>query len=1116
MYRLLCIVIAFFFSSVHVSAIEKSPSVFYPLPTQAQGKIYAAKQLFIGDKGGIWIHDVHGKVRFFDGQNILPRKGSLFSKDYQQLTYLNNAFWLFDDGALYKTLPSHKPQKMITLPAGTVVNKIGVSGDVIWLVSREHFYTFNSISSQLDSYSLAKLSYFDKTKRVIVNDAKFGIEKWVLATNSGVFISEGEGFKHVPESGNEYVESLFFSQKRRKMLIGTLDGVRIIDLKQKGKSHKKIAQSHVLSMAETENEYWIGTENGLFVYSLLTGITTKLKSNVHTDYSIKGRKIFSLVNDSQGGIWIASEKGVFYYPMFGQKFSRFLPSQLSERVAGRDFYSLDSIVGSDEYLLTTGEGVIRLSFINGLKKSIIYDKPVNDSVLIGQTLWLARDTGLTALDIKSAKLINPVLPFALTSKKIDRIEADDLGVLWGTSANNLWSFNTITGEFIDYGEQWIVDAYLPATITQLLATKHNGIIIGTEHGSYSVNEQKITFNTISSDYGQSHYVLEDSRGDIWFASDYGIYKKKLASGEIQPISLAADSISPKCLMETPKGIWLASSQGLTLYDLNGDIKKHFGEPYGLINNEFLPGVCSSNHNTKYPQLVIGSTQGLVSVFAEELAVSHLPNLPIVISQIRVDDHVIAVGNQMEFSFDYGRVLSVMFSALPPQFDSTLEYQLSDDSQWLPIEGSHLTLDYLRPGDYQLYFRGSTTDSLPRVEGPIIFHVIEPWYMSYLAFIFYICSAVAALIFVVWWRSRLMLRTNRQLREQVELKTSQLRHQSKIVLGNNLQLRKQIQVRHTLLESILGTIEPRLDKLIIGAREAQQVGLLKLADAAKRELEQVKNIRSDSENTPLIHNLFLVIESVIASWKEEFLISGLEIETELKCRKSYIKLKQFNLDVIFNTLLSEAIKRLYKKQTLHIRCYEQDECIFVSMSDQGRCAAYIAQAMASTTGFALTQLSDLVSQSGGEISVFSSKEQNVVQLSWPCANGLIITKDITPDIKYSCPQIADDTENAWFRKVEQIVNEHYSDTEFSTTSVAKALFMSERSFQRRFKSATTRTFKEYLNEVRLEKACQRLLSGEKVSQVAFECGFNDPSYFSQRFRLYFGLSPTQFIDENQDI
>ncbi len=1116
MYHFLLGVVTFFYLfSLPLAAIEKLPSVFYPLPTQTQGKVYSAQNLFVGGEGGVWIHDVHGKVRFFDGQNVLPSQGSILNKNYQLLTYLNNEFWVVDNGALYKTSSTNELQKVIDLPVGTIVEKIGISGQSVWLAGKKNFYTYNTVSELFETYSLGALSHFDRTKRVVVNDAKFGISKWVLATNSGVFISENRGFEHVPRSGGDYVETLFFSEKRREMLVGTLNGVLIVDLKDRTNPPKRVARSHVLSMAETENEYWIGTENGLFVYSLLAEVTTKLKSSVHHEYSLKGQKIFSLVNDTHGGIWIASEKGVFYYSMFGQKFNRFLPKQITPYAFSNDVKAVHAL-NANLYLLTTGEGVYQLSLSKQLNKKILVNRQVNDSVWFNQELWLATDDGLMKYNPSSESFIEDMpLPVMLHHSQIDRLEIDSTGILWGISGNKLWSFNPSSHQFVDFGDEWIVDAYLPATVTQLVATNNNGVVIGTEHGTYRVNQQKVTFDINSYAFGQSHYVLEDSLSNVWFAADYGVYKLETATGLLQSISLAEDSISPKCLMETPQGIWLSSSRGLTLYSLDGEVKKHFGEPYGLINNEFLPGICTSNGNPDYPQIVIGSTQGLVKVSAEELAVSRLPNSPIIVSQIKINEDLLSIGRQVEFSFDYGKVLRLVFGTLPQTVNSTLEYRLGNNLVWQSIDGSQLTLDHLRPGNHKLHLRNSNSMQMNDVETYLAFRVIEPWYLTTAALVIYICTTICILAMTFWWRSRLMAKANRVLKEQVNLKTSQLRHQSKVVLSNNLQLRKQIQVRHALLENILSVIEPRLEKIYVGAHHAKQAELEALAIEARRDLEQVKNIRLDSESTKLVHDISPVLESAVSSWRHEFSIAGMKIELDIPSEKNYVELTQFNLDVIFNTLLSEAIKRLYKAQVLHIKCYQLDQKILVLMSDQGICAQSVAQVMATTSGFALLQLQELVKQSGGEMNVFTSKEQNVVQLSWPFSDVEQASSGIESYTKYTEEAIIDQSESDWFSKVEQLVSEHYSDPEFSTATMIKALFMSERSFQRRFKSVTGKTFKEYLNQIRLEKACQRLLSGEKVSQVAYESGFNDPSYFSQRFKNYFGLSPTQFVDEHQE-
>ena len=48
----------------------------------------------------------------------------------------------------------------------------------------------------------------------------------------------------------------------------------------------------------------------------------------------------------------------------------------------------------------------------------------------------------------------------------------------------------------------------------------------------------------------------------------------------------------------------------------------------------------------------------------------------------------------------------------------------------------------------------------------------------------------------------------------------------------------------------------------------------------------------------------------------------------------------------------------------------------------------------------------------------------------------------------------------------------------------------------------------LNELRLRRAAELLtLTERRISDIAFECGFNDLSYFNRSFRRRFGLTPT---------
>ena len=56
-----------------------------------------------------------------------------------------------------------------------------------------------------------------------------------------------------------------------------------------------------------------------------------------------------------------------------------------------------------------------------------------------------------------------------------------------------------------------------------------------------------------------------------------------------------------------------------------------------------------------------------------------------------------------------------------------------------------------------------------------------------------------------------------------------------------------------------------------------------------------------------------------------------------------------------------------------------------------------------------------------------------------------------------------------------------------------------------------SFTQRLNELRLRKAAELLArdSERRISDVAFDCGFNDLSYFNRRFRRRYGATPVQF-------
>lgn len=80
---------------------------------------------------------------------------------------------------------------------------------------------------------------------------------------------------------------------------------------------------------------------------------------------------------------------------------------------------------------------------------------------------------------------------------------------------------------------------------------------------------------------------------------------------------------------------------------------------------------------------------------------------------------------------------------------------------------------------------------------------------------------------------------------------------------------------------------------------------------------------------------------------------------------------------------------------------------------------------------------------------------------------------------------------------------------SLAQLSKACSMSPTYFCSFFKEVTGKTPGDYITTFRMEAASKMLLAGKSVTETAFECGFNDVSYFISVFRKKTGLSPKQY-------
>ena len=95
--------------------------------------------------------------------------------------------------------------------------------------------------------------------------------------------------------------------------------------------------------------------------------------------------------------------------------------------------------------------------------------------------------------------------------------------------------------------------------------------------------------------------------------------------------------------------------------------------------------------------------------------------------------------------------------------------------------------------------------------------------------------------------------------------------------------------------------------------------------------------------------------------------------------------------------------------------------------------------------------------------------------------------------------------------------HYMNPDLSLNEVAAQVNLSPSHFSVVFAQETDQTFKDYLTEVRLQKAKALLRSTAfKATYIACLVGYNDPHYFSFVFKKNTGYSPTEFRGQAEAI
>jgi signal transduction histidine kinase/DNA-binding NarL/FixJ family response regulator len=101
---------------------------------------------------------------------------------------------------------------------------------------------------------------------------------------------------------------------------------------------------------------------------------------------------------------------------------------------------------------------------------------------------------------------------------------------------------------------------------------------------------------------------------------------------------------------------------------------------------------------------------------------------------------------------------------------------------------------------------------------------------------------------------------------------------------------------------------------------------------------------------------------------------------------------------------------------------------------------------------------------------------------------------------------------FMKKSVEVVEENLLDADFNVEQLGQEMNMSRMQLHRKLRALVDQSAGEFIRTIRLNRAA--ILLKEKtanIAEIAYDVGFNNPSYFSECFRKQFGKLPSEYSD-----
>lgn len=703
----------------------------------------------------------------------------------------------------------------------------------------------------------------------------------------------------------------------------------------------------------SDNELWIGTESGIYIYNLRTAQFIHLRASLYDSYSLSDNAIYALYKDREEGLWIGSYfGGVDYYPRQYTYFAKYYPKNIANSLHGK---RVREFCRADDGTLWIGTEDGGLNHFNPKTKEFHFFEPsagftnIHGLCMDGSHLWVGTfSKGLRVIDTRTGVVLRTYTeghtPHSLNDNSIFsicRTSAGEiyLGTLFGLLRYNRTqdSFDCIpelNGKFVydikedSYGNLWLATYANGAYCYDVSARRWKNYVFDAE------DERSLPYDKVLS-------VFEDSYRQIWLTTQGGGFCLFYPDTETFTRYGLKDGLPNdvvyQIVEDDDRFLWLTTNNGLVRFDPKTMEMKVFSTANGLPTNQFN---YRSGFKDEAGNIYLGSINGFVAfdprTFAENRQVPAVAITDFLLfnkevsvgetdsplkSSITFSDKVVLTADQNSFSF---RIAALSYQA--PRMNK-LMYKLEGfDEGWLTIGESPLvTYSNLGYGDYVFKVKASNSDGVwNEQETSLHLSILPPFYLSGWAYCFYVLFFMGCLVCVIFYFKRRNYRKQHRQMEMLEQEKEREVYHAKIDFFTNVA--HEIRTPLTLIKGPLENIilkkevdsETKEDLYIMKQNTERLLNLTnQLLDFRKTETRGFRLNFTECDVVAVLRETYLRFTSLAKQ-------KGLDFILELPQECFMADVNQEALTKIISNLLNNGVK--YASTYLRISL-ETDEKVF---------------------------------------------------------------------------------------------------------------------------------------------------------------------------------------------